>query len=221
MSNNASTIKRYYQQSVTTAISWLRGNSYTCYPIAPVITTSFDGNHIILKPKQCFFFKSWPMRDRSQKTISILASFIETIDLANMKCVKSTSRVSYYKIDGDIAYTLESIHFDADIQVQPAHPICHTQFSNRSIITQNEAFQYNVNDDFVKNRIPNIRLPSSHMNMPGLFQSLTANHLKKSEWKDFIMHCSSHFSDIPKLPGDGIVSRFSEAGLSTLNWFDY
>jgi hypothetical protein len=135
------------------------------------------------------YLKDWRYKAVSDaKAIDILIRSVERFDCAGVAMVKSTVQVVYLRqIDGHHKPLL-ALHYDFECPSSPAHPIFHVQLGESSftsqecssvgmqhIITKPEAHHYG-----------NVRIPTPYMNFASVLLGLTADHLPKTGFHQFL-----------------------------------
>lgn len=218
---NAGTIVQKYSTCLDKAIAWLNKNGYTVYPRGVKIKAHRERNgNVVITTTDVLHFSAWPERGGNSNTkFHILASICETVSLKPLSCVRSTARVSYFHITDGVALVIESMHYDAEIPPQVQHPVCHAQGSNKPL-SPSESFSFEIDSTAVCNRCQNVRIPTAFVNLPGLLVTLTANHLRKRDWSNFIKDCSAALKDIPCLASCDITDRIcATEKLMALNWY--
>jgi len=146
---------------------------------------------------QILYFENWSYRSQSKVQIDILADVKETVRLSDSKCTKSTVVVNYFLIDGDSRIACDAIKYDFDEQIQRQHPICHAQNENRILDNLPETFPVSINQQSLVKRHQAVRIPTAFINLAGLLEKLTADHLSNEKYTEFWESFDPYISAIP------------------------
>lgn len=178
---------RVYKTYLHSAKVWMRQHGYDVDPAVGIVVTR-RGDLAEIATTTPLHCRNWPYRNKSRERIDVLAEIQETVQLSSGHCVKATTRVNYFRIDGERAIATECLHYDFKNPPDRQHPICHVQTSN-AIISTPESFDRihsDVDDTALRNRCLNMRIPSAFVNLPGLLSILAADHMKPDDWREFI-----------------------------------
>ena len=139
---------------------------------------------------ECYLhLKGWRYRGASTKRISILLHAQEEIRCTDLQLVRSTVRVSYFKIENDKAALLQSTHFDYGPS-QDSHPIFHAQVTNKPVRLPDAeieeldfgfAIEPSDTEWFQQSRIP-----TSDMTFSSVVLCLAADHFETAFFNDFL-----------------------------------
>jgi hypothetical protein len=166
------------------------------------------------------YFKEWPYKPLSKTRLDIVATVDETIKLETGKCTRSRCRINYFLIDGDKRIACDAIHFDFDSSIQSQHPICHAQNFNKAIEDLPNGLAELVDMTPLERRHQAIRIPTSFVNLAGLIQLLTADHLSPQHYASFWDSCETCVFEIPDHMEGAEVSAIMDSGsLSNRNWY--
>lgn len=166
------------------------------------------------------YFIGWPYRSASRTKLDIVATVDETVCLDSGRCANSRCCVNYFRIDGDHRIACDAIHYDFDASIQLQHPICHAQNANRTIDNLPSEFPDYVDKSALRNRHQLVRIPTAFVNLAGLIQALTADHLSPQNYIDFWAACEPYVANIPDHV-DGAESRAicESKTLRNRNWY--
>lgn len=221
---NVNSVRRAYEECTHRARLWLRDKGldfepaqFDCKPISGT-------GEIVIRTRDAFHFRRWPERPRSNKKLDILATIEETVS-PNMECIKSSVRIVFCRVKNEKAEAVESIRYDANTREDTengstfSHPVCHAQLDTK-VLPRPKSFDYEIDGKSIRNRCKNIRIPTAHVSLPGLFVILTAERIESVDWKRFIDHCEAVFGGMPKL-GDGNSPRLIQkhCTLSPQDWY--
>ncbi len=201
---------------------WLNSNGYTIYPKGIQILTERTAQKTVnVSTAQAIHFHDWPYRPGSLKRLDILVKINETISQEDEVCVRSTTNVTYFRVDQDQALAVESLHYDCNVPPGAQHPICHAQNSRQTVDPLPESFPRQVQAGALQERCQSVRVPTAFINMPGVFTILAADHLSPAHWRDFMQHCLVWFKGIPGLPAHALVAdAIPRERLAAWAWYE-
>lgn len=198
-------ITQTYQNCLDWAIAWLIKNDYKVNTSTTILVKPNGTGDVIVTTTETLHFREWPYRDGSDKKVDILASMIETISLEDGACKKATVYVDYVHVDGEKASALESLLYHYKLPPEVKHAICHVQNSNKVLNKVPQSFKHAPDPTALRGRFQNVRIPSAFVNLPGLFAILAADHMSKTDWREFMGSLLVHFRKVPAVPKDAFI----------------
>lgn len=216
---SASRILQQYSNCLSETARFLNKSGYAVKSSTVIVRKA--KSQVVVSLSEPLYFKDWPYRCgcARKETIDILADVIETIDLEEGKCVRSTLRINYFLPDGDVRIACEAIHYDFNLMIQSQHPVCHAQNSN-SIVELPESFPEKVNSEPLARRHQAIRIPTAFVNVGGLFAKITADHLPSQVISDFWKTCKVYIDEIPThAPNEVFTEIFAGKTLRSYGWY--
>jgi len=202
-------IQQVYQNCLDRATMWLRRNDYPVTEGVAVKIRKNGAGDVEIEPAKILHFQGWPYRDGSREMkIDILARVMETVSPEGEACTKANLWVNYFRINGNIATAMESLHYEYKVAPETKHPISHVENSNKVLEKRPESFNYEtVEDEALRKRCKNVRIPSAFVNLPGLFAILAADHMSKTDWREFMGYCLVHFKKVPAVPENAFIYK--------------
>jgi hypothetical protein len=194
---NSSGIQKLYNNCLSEVTRWLNKNGFQTNSVTALYRSHSNKGFLDISLAEPLYFSNWPYRPKSRDKIDIVADVKERVRLSDGKSVKSTCYFNYFRIENDIRFACDSIHFDFEESVQPQHPICHAQNLSTTIETLPQGFPEHVDKSAIEKRHQAIRIPTSFVNLAGLFETITADHLPSNKYHDFWLTCSKYISAIP------------------------
>lgn len=203
-------IRQIYETCLNWAVLWLNHNGYRVNTSGSVIPEPNNGD-VVMRMADTLHCIDWPFRNGSSKKIDILATIAETISLKEGICTKAVVCVNYFKIDGNKAIATESLHYDYVCPPQAKHPLCHVQGMN-DVLDTPESFRHEVNSDWLKCRYHNVRIPSAFVNLPGLLAILAADHMRVTQWQEFMTEWQQRCAKFPRMKKHAAIEKAIEDG---------
>ena len=157
------------------------------------------------------YFEDWPFKSQTKHRIDILADVKETVRLSDGMCIKSSVVVNYFLIDGERRIACDAIKYDFDEHVQPQHPICHAQNANKVLSERPERFPDKFDQSSLKNRHQATRIPTAFVNLAGLLEKLTADHLSNNAYDEFWSLCDAYVDAIPCHSRSELFGKITES----------
>lgn len=152
-------------------------------PVQECFSLDKEGNVVF---EEYLHLRKWKERRDSKKVVSILVKATEKIRRSDRVLVSSTVRVSYYRVAGEAAQHVLSLHFDYD--QNPTHPVFHAQVTDEQLdVPAKEARALGLNYDRQQTNVVclrNARIPTCDMTLPSVLLCLAADHLSLGP-KDF------------------------------------
>jgi len=213
-------VYQIYGNCLNWALGWLGKRGYAVNTIS--IEARQIGQDVIVTTTQPLHFRSWPYRGAAtKKTVDILAWVSEVVSLLDERCKKATTCVSYFRIEGEKAVAVESLHYDYVHPPQAQHPICHAQNCNDVPGALPDSFRYEVERSAIEKRCQNVRIPCAFVNLPGLLAMLAADHMAGGNWRDFMREATSRFQRVPAVAEHAVVDKEIPRGrLCAWAWYE-
>ncbi|MEM6777729.1 MAG: hypothetical protein AAF670_08720 [Planctomycetota bacterium] len=183
---------------------------------------SNEGTSVGVYLNEPLHFKDWPFRgsEKSGERLDILAEVKETINRESGWCTKSSVVLNYFVNSKGSLTACEAIKYDYDFDVQPQHPVCHAQNSNKIMSHRPESFPEDFDVGSLVNRHQALRIPTAFVNLAGLLEKLTADHLPSDHYTDFWEQCQAVVDAIPCHDRGPIIERITKSGsVRSRHWY--
>ncbi|HEU0069287.1 MAG TPA: hypothetical protein VFQ26_08525 [Nitrospiraceae bacterium] len=190
---------------------------YSCFSLATPTEAKFE----------CYLhLKEWNYRAGSSKRpIHILLHAQEQIRRSDDVLLRSSVRVSYFRVQDNLAHLLQNIHFDYAPN-RPAHPLFHAQVNNEALHppssqSENLEFQFDIQPS-VQPWFNHARIPTSDMSFPSVLLCLAADHFEAQFFHEFYKKVCAEQAKMPHPPFELLRHRLSCMPLHfrSSQWFD-
>lgn len=171
----------------------------------------------VVRPEEAKFdcylhLKAWNYRGGSSKNaIHILLHAQEQIRLSDEVLIRSSVRVSYFRVQSSLAHLLQNIHFDYAPD-QQAHPLFHAQVNNEPLLppsseAEHLEFQFEIQPS--QPWFNQARIPTSDMSFPSVLLCLAADHFETQFFHDFYRKVCAEQAKMPHPPFALLRQRLS------------
>jgi hypothetical protein len=176
---------------------------------------------------ECYIhLKEWNYRGGSSKRpIHILLHVQEQIRRSDYVLLRSSVRVSYFKVQNNIAQLLQNVHFDY-APGQQAHPLFHAQINNEPLqppVSDAETleFQFDI-EPSAQPWFNHARIPTSDMAFPSVLLCLAADHFEAQFFHEFYEKVCTYQARMPHPHYEALRARLSREPhhFRSSQWFE-
>ena len=160
----------------------------------------------------------------TSEKIDVLIRSEETLSKSCQEMEKSCVTVAYLTVDKSVAKLHQSIHYDYEGCVKPAHPWFHAQLGADFLDDQDRkrvGCTHEINKDQCS-PIKTLRISTSHMGLASVLVGLAADHLKEPFFKDLLSRTQREQNNFPppRFQRFQMRLRRKPANYMNLHWFD-
>ena len=214
-------ILKHYNAYFERAVGILRRRNYNVAQGTSLGVRTERSGEVTIFTRDTIYFREWPLRKGSSQKIDILATVKEGISPSDMRCVRSTVCVDYFRLEGGgRAVAMESYHYDFEDPPQARHPICHAHSSGKPLCDRPDSFSAKRTPEIGRmgERCRDVRIPTAFVNLPGLFAILASNHMASEHWQEFAEAIGEQPGRFPRVTHP-CVERAGNLGLSAWGWY--
>lgn len=175
--------------------------------------------------KALFYLRELRFRgaDTSEK-IDVLVRACEMVSFDWSEIESSRVTIAYLDVAHNAAQLLQSIHYDFEGKVQPAHPWFHAQLGVDYFDPDERkrvGCRHDISKDYCR-PVKSLRIATAHMGLSSVLLGLAADHLNNATFDNFIKKAKEQATSFPPARFASMQKRLQKnpGRFTNLSWFD-